>query len=152
MSKSTVSTIVPRLISAEETYNVRHKVLRKGKPITSCHLPGDHLKTTIHVGGYLNDELVTIASFFDATIEQYEFANSYQLRGMAVLEQYHGCGYGQQLLQFGEQLIQQKKVETIWMNARVVAIGFYKKLGYQTIGTVFEVPEVGEHYVMFKKF
>ncbi|QWX84289.1 GNAT family N-acetyltransferase [Cellulophaga sp. HaHaR_3_176] len=152
MSKNTVTRIVPQLISTEDTYKVRLPVLRKGKPITTCYLPGDDLETTIHLGGFLDDKLITIASFFDANNEQYDLKNAYQLRGMAVLEDYHGRGFGQQLLLFGEQLLQEKKVKTIWMNARVSALGFYEKLGYQTIGTVFEVPGVGEHYVMFKSF
>lgn len=150
MIKNSVNTLVTKLISSEETYPVRHKVLRKGRPVESCALPGDELPSTFHLGGYLDGKLVAVASFFIENNVEYQFYNAGQLRGMAVLESYHGKGFGQQLLTFGELLLQQQNISIIWMNARIKALGFYSKLNYQTIGTVFDVPLVGEHYVMFK--
>jgi GNAT superfamily N-acetyltransferase len=150
MHKNSVTTLVSKLITAEETFPVRHAVLRKGRPIETCAFEGDDLATTFHLGGFVDDKLVAIASFFKAEHKEYQFKNAYQLRGMAVLESHHHFGYGKQLLEFGEKLLLDKQVETIWMNARIVAIGFYTKLNYKTIGTVFDIPMVGEHYVMFK--
>ena len=150
MSKNNVTTLVPRLITAQQTYPVRHAVLRKGKPISSCIFEGDELTSTFHIGGFVNDELVAVASFFEADQEQHNFYNAIQLRGMAVLETHHGSGYGQQLLVFGEQLVRKKNKPILWMNARKSALGFYAKLAYKTIGTVFEIPLIGEHYVLFK--
>tara|TARA_R110000796_G_scaffold41772_4_gene103425 strand:+ start:1863 stop:2321 length:459 start_codon:yes stop_codon:yes gene_type:complete len=150
MSKNSVTTLVPRLISAKETYPVRHVVLRKGRPISSCAFEGDELASTFHIGGFVDEKLVAVASFFEADQTQYNFLNAIQLRGMAVLETYHGAGYGQQLLTYGEQLVHNKNKPILWMNARKSALGFYTKLHYQTIGTVFEIPLVGEHYVLFK--
>lgn len=51
-------------ITTHETYSVRLPVLRKGKPIESCHFDGDDLKTTIHFGLYLTKELVGVVSLF----------------------------------------------------------------------------------------
>tara|TARA_R110002033_G_scaffold141375_4_gene179966 strand:- start:33071 stop:33529 length:459 start_codon:yes stop_codon:yes gene_type:complete len=151
MTKNTVNTLVLRQITAQETYRVRHAVLRKGKPIESCVFEGDDLATTFHIGGFVSDKLVAVASFYKKKNEKYSFSNAAQLRGMAVLGAYHGCGYGQQLLLYSEQLLTEKKVHVLWMNARIAALGFYSKLNYQTIGTVFDIPKVGEHFVMFKK-
>jgi hypothetical protein len=39
----------------------------------------------------------------------------------------------------------------IWFNARVEAVGFYEKMGYQKTGNLFEIPDVGVHILMFKK-
>lgn len=150
MRKNSVTTLVAKLISAEETYPVRHAVLRKGRPIESCVLPGDDLPSTFHLGGFLDDKLVAVASFFIENNVEHQFYHAAQVRGMAVLEAYHGKGYGQQLLTYGEHLLQEQPIAIIWMNARINAIGFYTKLNYQTIGTVFDVPLVGKHYVMFK--
>tara|TARA_R110000868_G_scaffold36791_1_gene130251 strand:+ start:862 stop:1320 length:459 start_codon:yes stop_codon:yes gene_type:complete len=151
MLEKSVTNIVPKLISSEETYPVRHAVLRKGRPIESCAFQGDNLPTTFHLGGYLDDKLVAVASFFKENNEEHQFYKAVQLRGMAVLEAYHGKRFGQQLLTYGEHLLQKQHVTTIWMNARIKAVGFYTKLNYKTIGTVFDIPLVGEHYVMFKK-
>jgi hypothetical protein len=43
-----------RIINSEDTYLVRHPVLRAGKPIESCIFDGDDIDTTIHLGIYLN--------------------------------------------------------------------------------------------------
>jgi ribosomal protein S18 acetylase RimI-like enzyme len=150
MDKNTFTTLTPKLITAKETYSVRHKVLRKGRPIESCAFDGDDKITTFHLGAYLGDTLVAVASFYEASPEKHKVHNPVQLRGMAVLDEYHKKGYGQQLLEHGENLLKEKKYTTIWMNARVSALGFYTKLGYYKIGAIFEIPLVGEHYVLFK--
>lgn len=150
MDKNTVTTLVPKLITAKETYSVRHEVLRKGRPIESCAFDGDDKTTSFHLGAYLGDTLVAVASFYEASHEKHKFNNAAQLRGMAVLDAYHKKGFGQQLLVYGETLLKEKKYTSIWMNARVSALGFYTKLGYHKIGTIFEIPLVGEHYVLFK--
>ncbi len=36
----------------------------------------------------------------------------------------------------------------LWCNARVVALGFYTKLGLHTEGDEFDIPGIGPHYVM----
>lgn len=151
MLRNSVINLEPRLITAKETYPVRHIVLRKGRPIETCTLDGDLLSTTFHLGGFIANNLVATASFFKGNSTENDFKNAYQLRGMAVLESHHHYGYGRQLLEFGEKFLQEKKIDILWMNARITALGFYSKLNYQTIGTVFEIPLVGEHYVMFKK-
>lgn len=51
-------------IATTETYPVRLPVLRKGKPVESCRFDGDDLKTTLHFGLFLDQELVGIVSLF----------------------------------------------------------------------------------------
>lgn len=151
MAKNTVTTLVPKLITAEDTYVVRHKVLRKGRSIETCAFEGDTLAKTYHLGGYLGNKLVAVASFYEVSNKEYTFNNAVQLRGMAVLENYHSNGYGQTLLKFGETLAKEKKYDILWMNARVSALEFYTKQGYQKVGTIFEIPLVGDHFVLYKK-
>jgi hypothetical protein len=42
-------------------------------------------------------------------------------------------------------------VKYLWCNARVVAVNFYEKQGLAKMGESFDIPQVGEHYVMFKE-
>jgi hypothetical protein len=42
-------------------------------------------------------------------------------------------------------------IDCLWCNARIIAVDFYKKQGLETFGEQFEIPLVGNHYVMFKK-
>jgi len=138
-------------ISSTETFSVRHPVLRKGKPLESCHFDGDNLETTQHFGLYLDEELVGIISLFKKSNPDFKENNQYQIRGMAVLEDHRKKDFGKALIRYSEEQCKNQNVDLIWFNARIEASGFYEKMGYQKIGVPFEIPDVGEHIVMFKK-
>lgn len=137
--------------SSVETFSVRHPVLRKGKPLESCHFEGDDLETTQHFGLYLEQELVGIISLFKKSNPDFQERNQYQIRGMAVLENQRKKDFGKALILYSEEQCKNQSVDLIWFNARMEASGFYEKMGYQKIGVPFEIPDVGEHIVMFKK-
>jgi GNAT superfamily N-acetyltransferase len=139
-------------IAPIETYPVRHHVLRKGKPVESCHFEGDDLETTHHFGLYFNRELVGIISLFKTNSIHFLEKNQYQIRGMAVLEKYREKDFGKALIVHSEKQCKIQNTELIWFNARVEAIGFYEKMKYIKTGTVFEIPDVGKHVLMFKKY
>lgn len=136
-------------IKAEETYPIRKSVLREGMSL-SHQMNGDHDSSTLHLGLFDEDRLVCIGSFMKAAKSNFKGVQ-YQLRGMASAKGSQGKGYGKDLLQKAEELLKDKGVDILWCNARVVAIDFYSKLGYEFFGDVFEVNEVGPHFVMFKK-
>lgn len=138
-------------ISALETIIVRHPVLRFGKPIESCRFEGDYLPTTIHFGLFYEDQLSAVISVFETKNILFLEENQFQIRGMAVLEQYQKKGFGVALLKFCENRIRNKMGEIIWFNARETAIGFYEKSDYQKSGNGFEIADIGIHYVLFKK-
>ena len=143
--------IETKLIPSELTYIVRQPVLRAGKPIESCRFDGDDLSTTVHIGLYKNNEIIGTVSIFEAKNKNFDFEKQYQVRGMAVLENEQHNGYGNYLMTEVEKLAQHNKIELVWFNAREKAINFYKKLGYETFGTAFDIPEIGTHYVMWKQ-
>lgn len=140
-----------KYIGLKETYAVRHPVLREGKPISSCAFKGDDLDTTIHIGGFHHNNLIAVATFMKNGHHIHLFKNAYQLRGMAVIQNHQGKRVGKILLNFGETSLVKKQISILWMNAREKAVPFYKKLGFKVIGNVFDIPEIGNHYVMFKK-
>jgi predicted GNAT family N-acyltransferase len=143
-------TIIKK-IAATETYSVRLPVLRKGKPIESCHFDGDDLESTQHFGLYLSQELVGIISLFKKNNSTFSEKNQCQIRGMAILENQRKKDFGKALIIQSEKECENQGIDLIWFNARMEASGFYEKMGYQKIGTPFEIPDVGEHVVMFKK-
>tara|TARA_R110002049_G_scaffold274391_2_gene452320 strand:+ start:1067 stop:1591 length:525 start_codon:yes stop_codon:yes gene_type:complete len=139
-----------RIINSEDTYSVRHPVLRAGKPIESCIFEGDELETTIHLGLFLNDKLIGVSTFLKKNNSLLSDSGQYQLRGMAILKEFQGYGFGKIILEHGELILKNKKVKTIWCNAREVAVNFYKKTGYQTIGKPFDIKDIGKHFIMYK--
>lgn len=149
--KIEVPKIEVKQIKASETHAVRHPVLRANKPIETCVFPEDLLKSTVHLGLYLNSKLIGVATFINNKNKLFKAETQYQLRGMAILKTGQRKGYGNKLIHHGEQLLKLKKENTlIWFNARETAVAFYEKNQYTCIGKPFEIPEVGIHFVMYK--
>ncbi len=140
-----------RKISAQQTFIVRHPVLRKGKPIDSCHFDGDELPTTQHFGLYENETVEGVISLFEKNNPLFDERHQVQIRGMAVLENNQGKGFGRLLVSHCEELLKSQNMALIWFNARENAVGFYQKMGYEIIGNAFDIPDVGIHYVMWKR-
>jgi len=138
-------------ITPLETFIVRHPVLRKGKSIETCAFEGDNLETTHHFGLFDNSDLTGIISLFIKTNPIFAENLQCQIRGMAVLESHQKKGYGEALVKHVEEYCLSKNFDLIWFNARTAAVGFYKKMGYEIKGNFFDIPEVGEHYLMYKK-
>lgn len=138
-------------INSIETYPVRHEVLRKGKTIETCQFKGDDDENTVHFGLFLEDKLVGIISIFKEKNELFSETNQFQIRGMAVLEEFQGKGFGAELVKEAENHCINLNADLIWFNARENAVFFYKKLSYTTIGDSFLIPDVGIHFAMYKK-
>lgn len=73
-----------------------------------------------------------------------------KLRQMAVSEEEQGKGIGAALIRFAEEFARSKQYKTLELHARISALPFYEKLGYETIGAQFT--EVGiPHVKMIKQ-
>jgi GNAT superfamily N-acetyltransferase len=138
-------------ISSSATYPVRHEVLRKGKPIETCQFKGDDDENTVHFGLYQKEQLIGIISIFKEPSILFLEKNQLQIRGMAVLEEFQGKGFGAELVKAAENYCINQNIDLIWFNAREKAVLFYKKLGYTSIGDSFLIPDVGIHFAMYKK-
>jgi ribosomal protein S18 acetylase RimI-like enzyme len=138
-------------IAAEETYPVRQTVLREGRPLEDCVFDGDTDEDTFHLGLFLNSKLIGVASFMKNRFLFFSENIQYQLRGMAVLKEFQHQGFGKLLIDEGENILVQKKVDLLWFNAREIAVEFYKSKGFIISGDAFTIPNIGIHYVMLKK-
>ncbi len=75
----------------------------------------------------------------------------YQLSQMAVALKHQKKGIGKKLLEYLEILAVERGAQEIFLNARLSAIDFYVKQGYQVKGDEFPSAITGMHHiVMFK--
>ncbi|MFE3866899.1 GNAT family N-acetyltransferase [Flavobacterium sp. LS2P90] len=137
-------------ITAKETFSVRHPVLRAGKPKETCHFDGDNFESTVHFGLFLEQELKGVISLFKNITDLFAENIQYQIKGMAVLENYRKKGLIEALILHCEKYCITRNANLIWFNARKDAVGFYQKMAYQKKGMPFEIENIGEHVVMFK--
>lgn len=138
-------------VSTRDTYQIRSKVLRPGRPTETCHFEGDAEDQTFHLGAFIENRLVSIASFYFRKNPSFESDNQFQLRGMATLEEYRNKGLSRELLKVAFPMIKQNFCNLIWCNARVEAQGFYETVGFQTKGEAFHIEDVGDHILMYKE-
>ncbi len=138
-------------ITATETFVVRQPVLRAGKPLSSCHFEGDDFETTSHFGLFLENEIVGVLSVVKEDSSFLDIPGQYRIRGMAVLENHRKKGYGEALIRHLETFLRSQKIPYVWFNARIIAINFYEKLGYEIVGDAFDMSDIGVHYKMYKK-
>ncbi|CAL2091871.1 GNAT family N-acetyltransferase [Tenacibaculum sp. 190524A05c] len=134
-------------ITAQDTYPLRIEVLRKNIDLPH-EFEGDLDDSTIHVGVYDENQIVCIGTFMENGIDDLK-GKQYQLRGMASSPEARGKGYGKLLLSFATNELEKLNVDFLWCNAREVAVKFYEKNEFLTIGERF-INKAGPHYKMYK--
>lgn len=140
-------------ITASALYPIRHEILRKGEPFEKCIYPNDNAETTFHFGLHEKDILVGVISVFKTSHPLFSDDKQFQIRGMAVLETHQKKGYGAALVNEAVAFLKTNEENyTLWFNARIIAVGFYEKLGFEKIGNAFEIDTIGVHYIMCKKY
>src|SRR5947207_2734781 len=117
-------------ISPEKTYSLRHSVLRPHQPLNECLFPGDDDPTNFHLGTFFDEKLVSIGSFYQESTPKLTCSIQYRLRGMATDPKFRGKGFGAQVIYSAYPLLNDRKCQALWFNAREVAFGFYEKLGF----------------------
>ena len=145
------SKIHIKKISSTEAYDIRHPVLRPGLPVESCRFEGDDLTSTIHLGAYDSKVLVGVLTLMpNPNYSVMEYPNM-QLRGMGVSAHHQHKGIGRNLVFEAERITKHLHISLMWMNARILAVPFYEKMGYKKQGNIFHIPTAGDHFLMSKK-
>jgi ribosomal protein S18 acetylase RimI-like enzyme len=144
-----------RPISAAETRPLRGEVLRPGQPPASLVYPGDDAPDSFHAGAFVDGALVGIATVYPEPMPLdpaagFDADRAFRLRGMATRPDLQGRGLGRAVLTHCIEHVRAAGAEVLWCNARLGALGFYRRLGFQTIGDEFEIAGIGPHFVMWK--
>jgi len=138
-------------ISPGDTTDIRHQMLRAGRPREEAIFPGDENDQTFHLGAFVQNKLVSVASFYFECHPDLADQYQYRLRGMATLPDFQRQGLSSALLKMAFPIIKQNLCTLVWCNARSGALGFYQKVGFEKTGEEFEIETVGPHHLMFKK-
>lgn len=137
-------------IAVEQTYPLRHRILRVGRPLESCYFVGDKDPESIHLGAFENGALVGILSALPNPYPENQMA-AFQIRGMAVAEKARKLGVATALLKsFESYFLQQTAKSYIWLNARINIQDLYLKNGYSPVGSPFLIEPIGIHQRFFK--
>ena len=140
-----------QLIQVEKIHNLRNKILRPGLPIETVFYDCDKDITCFHVAAIELDKVIGTATFYKISHISCKGENVYRLRGMAVENNCQGQGVGKKILDFAFLELKKRKIDFLWCNARLIALDFYKKLNFKIYGEIFNIKDIGPHYVMYIK-
>lgn len=121
-------------LTAAETHPLRAALLRHDTPDDRVEFDGDELATTFHLGARIDGELVTISTWMQRRYPDLPAHAAHQLRGMATLPVVRGSGIGATVLVEGLQRCADAGSEVVWARARVAALAFYRRHGFETRG------------------
>ena len=141
-----------RFIKAAETYPLRLKVLRPGGIEEDVHFANDRLEGAFHLGVGIGTHTISVGSFYPEAHPTLKGWKQYRLRGMASHPDFQGQGAGGRLLRFAFEHLRSQHADLLWCNARVKAVGFYEREGLVKEGPEFDIPGIGGHFVMYKRF
>ncbi|NNG03374.1 MAG: GNAT family N-acetyltransferase [Inquilinus sp.] len=142
---SGVTTRIDR-ISADTAFPLRANILRAALPPEESRYPQDDWPETLHIGGFLDDRLVCVASFLPEAQEPGEPSGAFRLRGMVTVPEYRGRGIGGAVLDRGIADLIAAGARLLWCNGRTGAVEFYARHGFRRVGEEFETPGTGPHY------
>ena len=121
-------------ITATATHALRRSVLRVGTKTDTVVFDGDDESTTFHLGIRDGDELIAISTWMARRYPDLPALAGYQLRGMAIDPTRRATGVGAALLSGGIDRCRSQAADLVWARARITALGFYERHGFETKG------------------
>ena len=115
-------------IRPELTWRLRQKVLYPAQKLYEMEMDEDNLG--YHFGAFMDNELVGVVSLF-------QNGDDLQFRKFAVDKSAQGKGIGKTMLQHLIDFALNENGKRLWCNARVTAIGFYLKYGFEHTEQLF---------------
>lgn len=135
-------------IPASDTRTIRSLILRPGQDISTCIYPHDDDEDSFHLAVFVDGNKACIASFYKENNPAFEEQNQYRFRGMATLENYRNQGLASALLKNAFDRLRAMKVDLVWCNARINALGLYQKLNMDICSEEFDIPGIGPHLLL----
>ena len=133
-------------VSADIVRPLRHKVLRSNLPFEASIMLSDDFSDSAHFLVKKDGIIKSVASIYKEPFEKMPTYKGYRLRGMATEPSEKGKGFGSLVLKGVVQYLKNNTdAKILWCNSRVVAFGFYEKMGFKIMGDVFEIPNLGAH-------
>ena len=139
-----------KIINSNVLYDIRSKVLRNGLDPKRCTFDGDNKKSSIHIGAFNNNKIIGGVSLIKNNCNENGEVGCFQLRGLCVYNEYQNCGVGTRIIRKIEDIIYEKNIKYIWMNARESAVKFYLNLGYTNSKKSNIIRNIGLHYMLYK--
>lgn len=141
-----------RRVDVETTLPLRRQVLRPHQTLDELRLAGDDDPDTGHFAAVDGEGVVrgTASVRREAPPWAPEQRDAWRLRGMATAEGYRSRGVGAAVLDAVIDHVAGRGGGLLWCSARLPAVEFYRRAGFETTGEEWEEPIIGPHIAMVK--
>jgi len=138
-------------VDAADTYPLRQRVLRPGRPPGAARFAIDDDPSTASFAARTPDgEVVGTAVVYPAPCPWFpDRPRAWRLRGMATAPDRRGRGIGAHVLRAALAHVNAVGGDLVWCNARAPAQRFYERAGFRTHGAPWDDPEIGPHIGMW---
>ena len=126
-----------KVVAAKDIRPLRNLVLRPNLPIETTYYDLDNDIETFHLASIMDNTIISIGTFYPENDIELQTKNGYRLRGMATHPKFRRKSAATKLMKESFVLLKEKKCDVLWCNARLVAVEFYKSLGFKIIGKIF---------------
>lgn len=126
-------------VTAKDCYGLRESILRPGQPMENWTFEADEDSRAIHLAMKDDETIIAIVSLLPEEKDDFHW----RLRGMAVIEEYRGRGFGQELLIALVAMVD----DGIWCTARKHIAEFYLKNGFVSVGEEFVMNDMPHVYM-----
>jgi GNAT superfamily N-acetyltransferase len=161
-------------VRADDTWELRQKVLRPHETILQLALPDDDRPSTGTFAAIGEDgeiigsvrvapdppplatdplpfePLATDPPPFETDASSGDDSSTWRLRGMATREDARNQGIGTALLDRAIRHVALHGGGLLWCNARVPALNLYRRAGFVEEGDRWDDPDIGPHVVMWR--
>lgn len=128
----------------KQMIDLRHELLRKPLNLTFEKDELDKEENDILIGAFEEEKMLGCCLL--TRVDK----KCVRLRQMAVQNNLQGKGIGAAMLNFAENVARDMGYKNVMMHARLTAIGFYKKLGYNITSNEFFELSI-PHFIMEKR-
>ena|ERR1700722_3548552 len=145
----TVALVAPAVVRP-----LRHAVLRPGWPDEDSIYPGDDDALTAHAAVTEADggSVIAVGSILPEPAPWAPDIPAWRIRGMATDDRYRSQGRGSLVLTALGDHVRRNGGGLVWCNARIKALPFYERAGFEGRDEVFELPGIGAHRRMWRTF
>ncbi|MFI5171482.1 MAG: GNAT family N-acetyltransferase [Chitinophagales bacterium] len=119
-------------VDYDHIVDLRYEILRRPLKLNFTSRQLAEEKNFYHLGYYYNNKLVACLMLVP------ENNGKMKMKQVAVANEFQGKGIGAKLVLTSENFAKEKGFGIMYCHARDKAIPFYKKLGYHSVGEMFE--------------
>ena len=137
-------------LTSNQTQDFRSKALLDFHCHNNISFIEDTNLDSLHLGAIINDKLVCVLSFLKEKNFTLNSQSQFRLVGPITLPEFRDNQIGTKLIDYGTQILEEKRISQLWTQASQNNIEFYKRNLFKVIGANFDIDCLGQNILMFR--